>query len=218
MRPEDIVIDPTRQAWFDRMPLAGPFTCDCEHVAALRDGGAGGDEEWPWTVDNKPRGYELYKLLGSPKTIVAPMVEQSELAFRLLCKRYGADLTYSPMVNSSIFTKDEVAPYRMREYSTCPADTNMIVQFCGHHDETLVKAAKIVEKSGCKAIDLNLGCPQGIARKGFYGAFLMDDLPLVRQLITALDRSVSIPITAKIRVFPDPMHTVAYARMLVDAG
>ena len=201
---------------FSLMPNAGTFSCQCEHLHTGSDFDA--PENWPWTPENKPRSWDLYRLLGSPKTIVAPMVDQSELSFRILTKRYGADLTYSPMINSNCFVKDQAQQYRLREYSTCPADTNMILQFCGNNPENIVEAAKMVERSGCKAIDLNLGCPQGIARKGHYGAFLMDDIPLVCEMIRALDRHISIPITAKIRRFADPMHTIDYAKRVVDAG
>ena len=68
------------------------------------------------------------------------------------------------------------------------------------------------------AVDINLGCPQSIAKRHNFGAFLMDDLPRVRQMVTELVASISVPVTCKIRCFPHPEHTVAYARMLVDAG
>ena len=213
----DMTDPDVRRRIFSTMPVSGTFTCDCEHTRELLAGGAS-NGEWLWTPQNKPRGYELYDFLGKPKTIVAPMVDQSELAFRLLTKRYGADLTYSPMINSNCFVKEAALAYRQREFSSCPADTNMILQFCGNNPEAMVEAARMVEQSGCKAIDLNLGCPQGIARKGHYGSFLMEDRPLILSLIRAMDEHISVPITAKIRIFPDPLHTLEYARSLVDAG
>ena len=45
----------------------------------------------------------------------------------------------------------------------------------------------MVEKD-CDAIDINFGCPQRIAKRGFYGAFLMDNLPLVEQLVLELSK------------------------------
>ena len=54
-------------------------------------------------------------------------------------------------------------------------------------DQSPLKAAKLVEKD-CDAIDINFGCPQRIAKRGFYGAFLMDNLPLVEQLVLELSK------------------------------
>ncbi len=65
----------------------------------------------------------------SPKYLVAPMVEQSELAFRLLTKRYGAQLTYSPMVHSRILVERGATSHQwLMELLTAPGDRPMIVQ------------------------------------------------------------------------------------------
>lgn len=70
----------------------------------------------------------------------------------------------------------------------------------------------------CDAVDINLGCPQHIARRGHYGSFLMEDWPLIASLISTLHKHLPIPVTAKIRVFPEADKTVAYAKMAVEAG
>lgn len=73
----------------------------------------------------------------------------------------------------------------------------LFVQFCANDPKTLLKAAKLVEGE-CDAVDLNLGCPQRIARRGRYGAFLMDDLALVERLIRTLAESLAVPVTCKV--------------------
>lgn len=45
----------------------------------------------------------------------------------------------------------------------------------------MLKAAKLAEQH-CDAIDINLGCPQAIAKRGRYGAFLQDDWDLLKNI------------------------------------
>lgn len=168
---------------------------------------------------DKLNGRELYKAIGKPRTIVAPMVDQSELAWRILSRRYGAELCYTPMYHARLFATEE--KYREKMLSDLDGDLEqdrpLIVQFCANDPEYLLKAAQLVEDK-CDAVDLNLGCPQGIARKGKYGAFLMDDWDLVYKLINNLHKNLKIPVTAKIRVYDDWEKSLEYAKMVLSAG
>ncbi|GMI86470.1 hypothetical protein like AT5G67220 [Hibiscus trionum] len=161
------------------------------------------------------RAWAHWTKLGRPKFIVAPMVDNSELPFRMLCRKYGAEAAYTPMLHSRIFTENP--KYRSEEFSTCKEDRPLFVQFCANDPDTLLEAARRVE-SYCDYVDINLGCPQRIARRGYYGAFLMDNLPLVKSLVEKLASNLNVPVSCKIRVFPKLEDTLKYAKMLEDAG
>ena len=53
-------------------------------------------------MPDKLGGFELYRALGSPVKVVAPMVDASELAWRMLARKYGAELCFTPMLHSGI--------------------------------------------------------------------------------------------------------------------
>ncbi|GKC51750.1 tRNA-dihydrouridine(16/17) synthase [NAD(P)(+)]-like protein [Tanacetum coccineum] len=125
------------------------------------------------------KAWSYWKALGEPKLIVAPMVDNSELPFRMLCRKYGATAAYTPMLHSRIFSENQ--KYRSQEFTTCKEDRPLFVQFCANDPDTLLEAAKRVE-AYCDYVDINLGCPQRIARRGNYGAFLMDKLPVIKSL------------------------------------
>ena len=114
-----------------------------------------------------------YHRLGSPKHILAPMVDQSECAFRVLCRNHGCDLAYSPMYSSKQFAESELYRNSMINHFDGDAalgDRPLVIQFAGNDPQVLLEAAKHVQHR-CNAVDLNLGCPQKIARRGHYGAW-----------------------------------------------
>ncbi|PIA56579.1 hypothetical protein AQUCO_00700729v1 [Aquilegia coerulea] len=161
------------------------------------------------------RAWAHWKKLGEPKFIVAPMVDNSELPFRMLCRKYGAQAAYTPMLHSRIFSEN--AKVRNLEFTTCKEDRPLFVQFCANDPDILLEAARLVEDQ-CDYVDINLGCPQRIAKRGNYGAFLMDNLPVVKSLVESLARNLHVPVSCKIRIFPNLQDTIIYARMLEDAG
>lgn len=192
----------------------------------------------------KMGSWEFYRSIGSPRRVVAPMVDQSELAWRILSRRYGSDLVYTPMINAKLFADENSKKKKVKyqevnfnrehaeegasspiasllsnegEGSSKDTDRPLFVQFCSNDPETLLKAAKVVEDR-CDAVDLNLGCPQHIARRGHYGSYLMEDWSLIFSLINILHVNLKVPVTAKMRVYESVEKTITYARLLERAG
>jgi tRNA-dihydrouridine synthase 1 len=145
-------------------------------------------------------------------------------------------LSYSPMLHARLF--NETSGYRDEHFQptreslhtkSAPQgsapyldgnpsfDRPLFVQFCANNPKELLEAARYVEPY-CDAIDLNLGCPQGIAKKGHYGAFLQEDWDLIHSLINTLHKELSIPVTAKMRILETKEKTLEYAKMVLSAG
>ena len=61
--------------------------------------------------------FDFFKSIGSPQFIVAPMVDQSELPFRMLCRRYRSQLCYTPMFHAKQFAESE--QYRKKMFTPC---------------------------------------------------------------------------------------------------
>lgn len=96
-------------------------------------------------------------------------------------------------------------------------DRPLVVQFCANDPNDFLEAAEHVAPH-CDAVDLNLGCPQGIARKGHYGSFLQESPNLIHSLISKLAQNLDVPVTAKMRVLDTKEETLRYASLLLDAG
>ena len=151
------------------------------------------------------------------RTVCGPMVGASDLAFRLLCRRHGADVCYTEMLFAERFVED--ASYRELKLQTCAADRPLVVQFCGREPHVLVAAAVLAAPS-CDAIDLNLGCPLPQAAEGGFGAHLLarEHWERVSQIVSALASEVALPILCKIRLLDSVEETAELAQLLEASG
>lgn len=80
-----------------------------------------------------------------------------------------------------------------------------------------MQAAKMLEDE-VDAIDINLGCPQGIARRGHYGAFLLSEPDLICSIVKLLHDNLKVPVTCKIRLLPKEEDTMRLAKRIEQAG
>jgi tRNA-dihydrouridine synthase 1 len=91
------------------------------------------------------------------------------------------------MINAKMYANNKRNGYREIAFNTVfgeeggPGDRPLIIQFCANDPDQLLVSARALE-GHCDAIDINLGCPQDIARKGHYGSFLQDEWDLIYKL------------------------------------
>lgn len=155
--------------------------------------------------------------IEKPYLAVAPMVGNSEEAWRRLARNHGANVFYTEMVNCETFLRGNRNPVKNFWYTTSADDRPLIIQICGDCPRMMLEAALILQDH-CDAIDINFGCPQSVARKGHYGAYLQDEWDLVAEIVKTLSAGLHIPVVCKIRVFESVERTVEYARVIEDAG
>eukprot|EP00606_Chrysophyceae_sp_TOSAG23-5_P000018 GSChrysophyteH2.ASY1.ANO1.937.1 assembled CDS len=141
------------------------------------------------------------------------MVNQSDLAFRLLCKELGADAAYTQMWHAATFHSDKSYGASVVDWvgSSPPSpllDTKVVVQLAGNDPQQLVAMAQsLQDHSSVVAVDLNLGCPQKCAKRGNYGSHLLQTdptrvcrilsecLPLCTSLSLSLTLSLSLSLS-----------------------
>ena len=164
--------------------------------------------------------YQTFARLGCPKYILAPMVLQSELPFRMMCRAYGTQLCYSPMITSSELIRDYQRHGSVDQHIvTCPDDRPLVVQLCSGDATVLNHAAHIIEDNiACDAICVNLGCPQTRAGRDVFGAFLLHQPDAVSLMIRTLVQHRRLPIFCKIRLLPTLAESLKFVRMLVASG
>ena len=135
--------------------------------------------------------------------VVAPMVDQSDLPFRLLCRRYGSNLCYTPMIHARLACTSQQYQSKFLGTWLDPQDRPLIAQLCGSDPDTMLQAAKLVEPY-VDGIDINCGCPQQIAKRGNYGAFLLEQEEVIVGLVEHLSQHLNVPLSVKVRLLPVP--------------
>ncbi|XP_059169138.1 tRNA-dihydrouridine(20a/20b) synthase [NAD(P)+]-like [Physella acuta] len=163
------------------------------------------------------RPLELFEQKDVVK-ICAPMVRYSKLAFRKLVRKYGCDLSFTPMIISESFVKSQKA--RDNDFITSFDDRPLIVQFAANNSEDFANAAELVSPFA-DGVDLNCGCPQRWAMAEGYGACLMKKPDLLCDMIKNAKNRVGrddFTVSIKIRIHPDIRETVDMCQKVEKMG
>ena len=149
---------------------------------------------------------------------LAPMEDVTDLAFRLICKEFGADLVYTEFVSADALVR--YVDRTMQKLTILPEERPVAIQIYGKDPQTMVEAAKIAARSHPDIIDINFGCPvKKIASKGA-GAGLLRDIPRMLEITEVVVKAVSVPVTVKTRLGWDNDSKIitTLARQLQDCG
>lgn len=153
------------------------------------------------------------------RAVLAPMAGVTDFAFRALCRREGAALSTSEMVSAkALVYRDEKTKALLHRL---PEESPYAVQIFGHEPEVMAEGAKLaLELSGADILDINMGCPVGKIVKSGDGSALMKDPALAGEIVEAVKKAVSVPVTVKFRKGWDggSVNAVDFARTLESAG
>lgn len=153
------------------------------------------------------------------QVVIAPMAGISNMAFRSICKKFGAGLICAEMVSDKALFYDNVKTLHMTQVSD--EEHPMSLQIFGHDIESMVYAAKLLDtQTNCDIIDINMGCPVTKVIKANAGSALMKDEEHAEKLVAAIVQAVKKPVTVKIRAGfdVDHMNAVSLAKRLERAG
>lgn len=155
---------------------------------------------------------------GRYPVFLAPMEDVTDEAFRLLCKRYGADMVYTEFVSSDALIRDINST--VRKLNIHDAERPVAIQIYGNEVGPMVEAAKRVEAARPDILDINFGCPvKKVARKGC-GAGMLQNIPKLLEITRAVVDAVKVPVTVKTRLGWDESSkcVVELAEALQDCG
>jgi nifR3 family TIM-barrel protein len=156
--------------------------------------------------------------LGHQPLLLAPMEDVTDLSFRRLCKKYGADLMYTEFVAADALIRN--IDKTLRKITIEDNERPVGIQIYGHEIEPMVEAARIAQAANPEIIDINFGCPvKKIAHRGA-GSGMLRNIPLLLEMTSQIVKAVNLPVTVKTRLGwdDDSKVIVELAERLQDTG
>jgi len=150
--------------------------------------------------------------------LLAPMEDVTDLPFRLICKRMGADVVYTEFVNADGLVRGSKKTKQKMFFTD--EERPVGIQIYGGDVEAMRGAAEMAESFAPDLIDINCGCwVRDVAMRGA-GAGLLRDLPKMERLASAVVKAVRTPVTLKTRLGWDAgsIRIVDVAKMCEQVG
>lgn len=154
------------------------------------------------------------------QVVLAPMAGISNTAYRQIIKEMGAGLIFAEMVSDKALVYGSEKTFDLLKMSDM--ERPIAQQIFGSDVDSFVKAAKLVEdKMHPDIIDINMGCPvPKVAIKSQAGSALLKNPDKIKEIVSAVVKAVSVPVTVKIRSGWDAnsVNAVKVAKVIEEAG
>jgi len=150
--------------------------------------------------------------------LLAPMEDVSDIPFRVICKRLGADIMYTEFVNCEGLVRQNEKTHRKMMF--LDEERPMAIQIYGGEVSSMEGATKLAEAMNPDFIDINCGCwVKNVAMRGA-GAGLLRDLPKMENIARTVVNATDLPVTLKTRLGWDAesIRILEVAKMCEDAG
>ena len=164
--------------------------------------------------------WNIGNVIISNQVVLAPMAGICNSSFRKICKEMGCGLVYAEMVSDKAITfnnKKTIDMLYMTEY-----ERPITQQIFGSDKDSFIEAAKYIEDNmHPDIIDINMGCPvPKVALRSQAGSALLKDVNKVYDIVQAVVKTVSVPVTVKIRSGWDSnnINAVEIAKVIEKAG
>lgn len=144
-------------------------------------------------------GYYIKDIYIDSKVVLAPMAGVTNIAYRKMCKRYGAGMVTTEMISDKgIFYHDK----KTKDMASIDDNEHPVaIQIFGGEIDTLINAAKWVdEQTNADIIDINMGCPVPKVLKSDAGSKYLLDVERIYNTVKNVVENVKKPVTVKIRI------------------
>lgn len=160
----------------------------------------------------------IERILKETPVFLAPMAGITDLPFRSLAARLGADRVVSEMVASAEHLRARLGVRARAELGMATYHT--AVQIAGNDPGLMAEAARYCEGQGARIVDINFGCPAKKVTSGWSGSALMRTPDLALSIVEAVVAAVGVPVTVKMRLGWDEasMNAAEIARRAEAAG
>ncbi len=154
-----------------------------------------------------------------PPLILSPMAGVTDYTFRRLIKRRGGvGLVVSEFISVEGLTRNN--PKSKRQMRFDEEERPFGVQIFGGQPGRMAMGAEMAQEVGADILDVNCGCPAPKVVKNGGGSGLLRDLPRLEEILKEIKRSITIPLTLKVRTgYSDStINVVEVAKLAEQCG